>query len=99
MEIGGRDRDGAARWVLALAKVARLAADSSFLALDIMDQFLHVVRAKPKYLKCIALSSLLLAAKLCEEDHVGVHSFVILVSDPHDIHLALFYLNPFLPYL
>ena len=49
----------------------RFHADTLCLSVALLDSFLGQVKAKVKYITCLALTCLYLAAKLCEEDEVG----------------------------
>jgi hypothetical protein len=57
-------------WLMELNAEFGFCPDTVYLAIDILDRFLHSVRAQPKYLKCVALTCLYLASKVDEEDEV-----------------------------
>ncbi|CAG0883884.1 unnamed protein product [Cyprideis torosa] len=67
-EISGRLRNEHVRWLDTVKDTLCLGPDSFFLAVSTLDRFLGEVQARPRYLRCIALSCLFLAAKVCEEE-------------------------------
>ena len=54
-----------------LHKKLRLGPDTFFMAVYALDRFLHSVQAQLKYLQCVVVSCLFLAAKICEEEEVS----------------------------
>jgi len=61
-------RDREVRWLISIADQSDIAVDTISLAVAIFDRVLNVSRVQNKYANCMALSSLSLACKLCEED-------------------------------
>ncbi|XP_024917727.1 cyclin-I [Cynoglossus semilaevis] len=67
-DISPAQRDEAVRWLTELHSRLQLYPETLVLAVSILDRFLASIRARPKYLRCIAISCFFLAAKTCEED-------------------------------
>jgi hypothetical protein len=55
-------------WLVELNQKFEFDAETLFLSISIFDRFLAAVKAHPKYLNCIGVSCLYLAAKTVEED-------------------------------
>uniref|UniRef100_H3CBT4 Cyclin-I n=1 Tax=Tetraodon nigroviridis TaxID=99883 RepID=H3CBT4_TETNG len=62
-DISPSQRDEAVRWL-----TLQLYPETLALAVSIVDRFLASVKARPKYLRCIAIACFFLAAKTSEED-------------------------------
>lgn len=69
-QVEGEERDVVARWLIQVHFKLGFNPETYNLSLSIFDRFLLLVRAQPKYLHCIAISCLFLAAKCLEEDEV-----------------------------
>ncbi|XP_041825927.1 cyclin-I isoform X2 [Melanotaenia boesemani] len=67
-DISPTQRDEAVRWLTELHSRLRLYPETLVLAVSILDRFLISIKARPKYLRCIAIACFFLAAKTCEED-------------------------------
>jgi len=67
-DISPEQRDEAVRWLTDLYSKLRLYPETLSLAISILDRFLASIKARPKYLRCIAISCFFLAAKTTEED-------------------------------
>jgi hypothetical protein len=61
------DRDAQVRWMCSIATREHFGIDTLSLAVAIFDRVLSVSRVNSKYVNCVALSSLYLAIKVCEE--------------------------------
>ncbi|XP_054468212.1 cyclin-I [Anoplopoma fimbria] len=61
-------RDEAVRWLTELHGRLQLYPETLVLAVSILDRFLAPIKARPKYLRCIAIACFFLSAKTCEED-------------------------------
>uniref|UniRef100_H3C1T8 Cyclin I n=1 Tax=Tetraodon nigroviridis TaxID=99883 RepID=H3C1T8_TETNG len=66
-DISPSQRDEAVRWLTGLHRRLQLYPETLALA-SIVDRFLASVKARPKYLRCIAIACFFLAAKTSEED-------------------------------
>ncbi|XP_071322596.1 cyclin-I [Trachinotus anak] len=67
-DISPAQRDEAVRWLTELHSRLQLYPETLVLAISILDRFLAPIKARPKYLRCIAIACFFLAAKTCEED-------------------------------
>ncbi|KAJ8338937.1 hypothetical protein SKAU_G00357230 [Synaphobranchus kaupii] len=67
-DISPAQRDEAVQWLLDVHSGLRLYPETLSLAISILDRFLAIVKARPKYLRCIAIACFFLAAKTSEED-------------------------------
>lgn len=69
-KVSSEQRDHAVQWMLQLTHRFRWNPETFVLSVSILDKFLATVRAHPKYLRCIAITCLYLAAKIHEEDEI-----------------------------
>ncbi|XP_037122326.1 cyclin-I isoform X2 [Syngnathus acus] len=67
-DISPTQRDKAVCWLTELHGRLQLYPETLVLAVSILDRFLASIKARPKYLRCIAIASFFLAVKTCEED-------------------------------
>ncbi|KAM3600306.1 uncharacterized protein V6R79_021312 [Siganus canaliculatus] len=67
-DISPAQRDEAVRWLTELHSRLQLYPETLVLAVSMLDRFLAPIKARPKYLRCIAIACFFLAAKTCEED-------------------------------
>ncbi|XP_077593364.1 cyclin-I [Stigmatopora nigra] len=67
-DISPTQRDKAVCWLTELHGRLQLYPETLVLAVGILDRFLSSIKARPKYLRCIAITSFFLAVKTCEED-------------------------------
>uniref|UniRef100_A0A3Q3IEK9 Cyclin-I n=1 Tax=Monopterus albus TaxID=43700 RepID=A0A3Q3IEK9_MONAL len=67
-DISPAQRDEAVRWLMELHGRLQLYPETLVLAVSTLDRFLAPIKARPKYLRCIAIACFFLAAKTCEED-------------------------------
>ncbi|KAJ8286659.1 hypothetical protein GJAV_G00041690 [Gymnothorax javanicus] len=67
-DISPAQRDEAVRWLSDMHSSLRLYPETLSLAISILDRFLAIVKARPKYLRCIAITCFFLATKTSEED-------------------------------
>lgn len=67
-DVSPAQRDEAVRWLTEIHEKLRLYPETLVLAVNILDRFLSAIKARPKYLRCIAIACFFLAAKTCEED-------------------------------
>ncbi|XP_062991363.1 cyclin-I [Elgaria multicarinata webbii] len=66
--ISPTQRDEVIQWLAKLKCQFHLYPETLALAVSLLDRFLAAVKARPKYLNCIAISCFFLAAKTIEED-------------------------------
>lgn len=66
--ISPTQRDEVIHWLAKLKCQFHLYPETLALAVSLLDRFLAAVKARPKYLNCIAISCFFLAAKTIEED-------------------------------
>lgn len=78
-EVGGIHRDEAIRWIISLNCRFHFSPETVALSIAMIDRFLNRMKARPKYLQCIAISCLYIAAKTLEEDEV-IPSIVDLIK-------------------
>ncbi|XP_022086289.1 cyclin-I-like [Acanthaster planci] len=67
-EIQPSQRDEAVKWLLEWNQKFRYCPETFMQSTGLLDRFLMAVKARPKYLRCIAFSCFFLGAKLREED-------------------------------
>ncbi|XP_068429807.1 cyclin-I isoform X2 [Clinocottus analis] len=67
-DVSPAQRDEAVRWLTELHSRLQLYPETLVLAVSILDRFLAPIKARPKYLRCIAIACFFLATKTCEED-------------------------------
>ncbi|XP_047425752.1 cyclin-I [Mugil cephalus] len=67
-DISPAQRDEAVHWLIELHNKLQLYPETLVLAVSVLDRFLAPIKARPKYLRCIAIACFFLAAKTCEED-------------------------------
>lgn len=72
-EITSVQRNHTVKWLTVLNRYLKFNPETLFLSVTLMDEFLLLVRAQPKYLKCIAISCFYLASKIIEEDEMVPH--------------------------
>lgn len=70
MEVGPELRNEIVRWLAQLNREFRFYPETFALSASILDRFLHAVKVRPKYLRCIGVACFYLAAKTLEEDEV-----------------------------
>jgi len=70
VEISPEDRNEIVCWLSSLTEKFHFYPDTFMLSVAILDRFLHTVKARPKYLRCIGITCFYLAAKMHEEDEV-----------------------------
>lgn len=63
-----QQRDEAAAWLAYLAANFKFLPETCGLAIQLMDRVLHLVKVRSKYLQCVAVTCLYIAAKTLEED-------------------------------
>ncbi|KAL5012759.1 hypothetical protein ScPMuIL_011310 [Solemya velum] len=79
-EMTGHERDAAVTWLLILNTKFHFTPETQGLAISLVDRFLLLVKVRPKYLHCVAICCLYIAAKTLEEDEV-IPSTTDLVKD------------------
>ncbi|XP_028321835.1 cyclin-I [Gouania willdenowi] len=67
-------------WLREMSQLFQFLPETFALGVGVLNRLLSSVKAQPKYLKCIAFTSLVLAAKINEEDEVigSVKQLVVL---------------------
>ncbi|CAL1538443.1 unnamed protein product [Lymnaea stagnalis] len=66
--ITDQQRDEASAWLAYLAAEFKFLPETCGLAILLMDRVLHLVKVRSKYLQCVAVTCLYIAAKTLEED-------------------------------
>lgn len=69
-EVNGFQRDDAVNWMMYLNRLFSFTPETYGLSVYLLDRFLCLVKVRPKYLHCVAISCLYIAAKTLEEDEV-----------------------------
>ncbi|XP_061183667.1 cyclin-I-like [Saccostrea echinata] len=69
-EVLGQQRDKVVGWILSLNAEFRFTPETLGLAICLLDRFLNLIKVRPKYLPCVAICCLYIAAKTLEEDEV-----------------------------
>lgn len=67
-EITDAERDKEAFWLIQLSHSFDFTPETYALAISIMDRVSTLVKIRPKYLRCVAISCLYIAAKTLEDD-------------------------------
>ncbi|XP_066501455.1 cyclin-I isoform X2 [Hoplias malabaricus] len=67
-DISPAQRDEAVQWLADVHHQLKLYPETLCLAVSILDRFLSAIKARPKYLRCIAIACYFLATKTSEED-------------------------------
>lgn len=68
--VNGRQRDDIVQWLAQLNKKFKFYPETFALSSTLLDSFLQLVKAHPKYLKCIGIACFYLAAKVLEENEL-----------------------------
>ncbi|PIK47636.1 putative cyclin-I [Apostichopus japonicus] len=68
LDIKPSQRNDETKWLLEMTSHFGFSPETYTLSVVLLDQFLNVVKARPKYMRCIAISCFFLAAKMKEED-------------------------------
>lgn len=69
-EVVGSQRDEVTKWMLFLYRKFNFTPETYGLSVYLLDRFLCLVKVRPKYLHCVAICCLYIAAKTLEEDEV-----------------------------
>lgn len=70
LESSGEERDEIVSWLICLNGRFHFSPETLALTIAMMDRFLSAIKVRPKYLQCVAISCLYIAAKTLEEDEV-----------------------------
>ncbi|KAL4230118.1 hypothetical protein ACF0H5_010503 [Mactra antiquata] len=70
LEVGGLHRDEVISWLMCLNSRFHFTPETVALGVAITDRFLSLVKVRPKYIQCVAISCFYIAAKTFEEDEV-----------------------------
>ncbi|XP_066573082.1 cyclin-I [Amia ocellicauda] len=71
-DISVSQHEEAVQWLGELSTLFKFCQETFALAVSILNRLLASVKAQPKYLRCIAITALILAAKTNEEDEAIV---------------------------
>ncbi|XP_045205716.1 cyclin-I-like [Mercenaria mercenaria] len=69
-ETGGIHRDEVVSWLICLNRRFHFTPETVALGVALTDRFLSLVKVRPKYIQCVAISCFYVAAKTLEEDEV-----------------------------
>ncbi|XP_076025167.1 cyclin-I [Genypterus blacodes] len=69
-DISSSQHQGVILWLGEMSRLFQFCPETFALSVCVLNRLLSTVKAQPKYLKCIAFTSLILAAKINEEDEV-----------------------------
>lgn len=72
-EVTSVQRNDTVKWLTVISRHLKFSPETLFLTITLLDDFLRLVRARSKYLKCIAISCFYLASKIIEEDEMVPH--------------------------
>jgi len=67
-EVNSSQRNHASLWLRKVSVSMHFGIDTYALSVDILDRFLATIKVRPKYLECLAVGCLYIAAKCKEED-------------------------------
>jgi len=67
-EVNSSQRNHAASWLRKVAASMQFGIDTYALSVDLLDRFLSTLKVRPKFLECLAVGCLYIAAKCKEED-------------------------------
>lgn len=67
-EVNSSQRNHASLWLRKVSLSMHFGLDTYALSVDILDRFLATIKVRPKYLECLAVGCLYIAAKCKEED-------------------------------
>ncbi|CAF1078764.1 unnamed protein product [Adineta ricciae] len=67
-EVNSSQRNHASSWLRKVAASMHFGIDTYALSVDILDRFLATLKVRPKFLECLAVGCLYIAAKCKEED-------------------------------
>lgn len=70
LETSGAQRDEIVSWLIFLNRKFHFHPETLALTISMVDRFLSAVKVRPKYVQCVAISCLYIAAKTLEEDEV-----------------------------
>ncbi|KAK7097040.1 hypothetical protein V1264_004077 [Littorina saxatilis] len=70
IQITDMERDKEAYWLVQQSQTFDFAPETFALAISVMDRVSTLVKIRPKYLRCVAISCLYIAAKTLEDDEV-----------------------------
>jgi hypothetical protein len=67
-EVNSSQRNHASSWLRKVAVSMNFGIDTYALSVDLLDRFLATLKVRPKFLECLAVGCLYIAAKCKEED-------------------------------
>jgi hypothetical protein len=67
-EVNSSQRNHASSWLRKVAASMHFGIDTYALSVDLLDRFLSTLKVRPKFLECLAVGCLYIAAKCKEED-------------------------------